>query len=60
MRQPSAGVAEEQDKEIVHCSGQISPEWDISGTFSDQISVHFGKVSKPWIEMLSKKCPGFV
>ena len=22
--------------------GQISPKWDKSGTFSDQISVHFG------------------
>ena len=26
---------------------QIDPKWDKSGTFSDQISVHFGAVRSP-------------
>ena len=26
--------------------GQIGPKWDKSGTFSDQISVHFGSPSQ--------------
>ena len=26
--------------------GQISPKWDKSGTYSDQISVHFGSPSQ--------------
>ena len=26
--------------------GQIGPKWDKSGTFSDQISVHFGAAPK--------------
>ena len=36
--------------------GQIGPIWDKSGTFSDQISVHFGAAPK-CTEIGSEKVP---
>ena len=32
--------------------GQIGPKWDKSGTFSDQISVHFGAQLYPTVPRL--------
>ena len=35
------------DVRFVSKVGQIGPKWDISGTFSDHISVHFGSLNWP-------------
>ena len=35
--------------------GQIGPKWDKSGTFSDQISVHFGTAAPKLLKSDLKK-----
>ena len=43
-----------------HKMGQIGRKWDESGTFSDQISVHFGAMRQNVLKSDLKKSPGFV
>ena len=37
---------------LIHKLGQISPKWDNSGTFPDQISAHFGSVSRMYLDVV--------